>query len=60
MTDPQENPTEKPKGLLKIALLVLLYLVSPIDILPEAMLGPLGFVDDAALLAYLIKRFLQR
>lgn len=60
MTEPQENPTEKPKGLFKIALLVLLYLVSPLDILPEAMLGPLGFVDDAALLAYLLKRFLQR
>jgi uncharacterized membrane protein YkvA (DUF1232 family) len=25
----------------------LVYLVSPIDVLPEAMLGPLGLLDDA-------------
>ncbi len=60
MNEPNESQTETAKGLVKLALLVLLYLISPIDILPEAMLGPLGFVDDAALLAYLIKRFLQR
>jgi uncharacterized membrane protein YkvA (DUF1232 family) len=25
----------------------LVYLASPIDVLPEAMLGPLGLLDDA-------------
>ncbi len=31
-------------------LLAGLYLLSPIDIVPEALLGPLGFVDDILLL----------
>ncbi|MGH1362844.1 MAG: YkvA family protein [Calditrichia bacterium] len=51
---------EKPKSIWGILILTILYLVSPIDLLPEALLGPLGFIDDAALFAYLIKRFLQR
>lgn len=35
-----------PSGL--IAMIgALVYLVSPIDVLPEAMLGPLGLLDDA-------------
>ncbi|WP_209020774.1 YkvA family protein [Nocardioides sp. 1609] len=29
----------------------LVYLASPIDVLPEALLGPLGLVDDAGVLA---------
>lgn len=28
-----------------------LYLLSPIDVLPEAILGPLGLVDDAGVVA---------
>ena len=28
-----------------------LYLISPIDLVPEAILGPLGLVDDAGVLA---------
>ena len=28
-----------------------LYLISPIDLLPEAVLGPLGLVDDAGAMA---------
>ena len=36
--------------LIKIAI-ILIYLFSPIDILPEAVLGPLGLVDDAAAIA---------
>ena len=38
--------------LIKIAI-ILIYLFSPIDILPEAVLGPLGLVDDAAAIALL-------
>jgi uncharacterized membrane protein YkvA (DUF1232 family) len=35
-----------PRGL--IAMIgALVYLASPIDVLPEAMLGPLGLLDDA-------------
>lgn len=36
-------------------ILILIYLFSPIDILPEAILGPLGLVDDAAAVWLLIK-----
>jgi uncharacterized membrane protein YkvA (DUF1232 family) len=35
-----------PRGL--IAMIgALVYLASPIDVLPEAILGPLGLIDDA-------------
>ena len=30
-----------------IALLALLYCVSPVDLLPEIFLGPIGLIDDA-------------
>lgn len=40
--------------LLKI-IVILIYLLSPVDLLPEAVLGPLGLVDDAAALFLLIK-----
>ena len=30
-----------------IALLALLYIVSPVDLLPEVILGPIGLIDDA-------------
>ena len=29
-----------------ILILVLVYFVSPIDILPELILGPIGYIDD--------------
>lgn len=38
-----------------LILAAIVYLISPIDIIPEALLGPLGLADDAAVLAYLIK-----
>lgn len=42
-----------------LALLGLLYVVSPIDFIPELLLGPFGLADDAAIavvsLAYLLK-----
>lgn len=37
----------------------LLYVVSPIDIIPEAIAGPLGIGDDAAILG-LIAAMLMR
>jgi uncharacterized membrane protein YkvA (DUF1232 family) len=35
-----------PRGLVAMAG-ALVYLVSPVDVLPEVLLGPLGLVDDA-------------
>ena len=31
-----------------------LYIISPVDLLPEIVVGPLGFIDDAAVLAFMI------
>ena len=45
--------------LIKIAI-ILIYFFSPIDILPEAVLGPLGLVDDAAAIALLIRILLKK
>jgi uncharacterized membrane protein YkvA (DUF1232 family) len=36
------------------ALLVFLYVLSPVDLLPEALLGLFGYLDDIALLALLM------
>jgi len=44
-------------GLLAFAAI---YFFSPLDLLPEALLGPLGFADDAALLAFVIKRIIDK
>jgi len=30
------------------------YFVSPVDLLPEALLGPMGYLDDVALAAYVL------
>ena len=39
----------------KVKLLaVIAYFISPIDLLPEALLGPIGFLDDIALSAYVL------
>jgi len=37
----------------------LIYIVSPIDVLPEALLGPLGFLDDLIMIAvpFLIREY---
>ena len=32
----------------------LAYFISPIDLFPEALLGPIGYLDDVALAAYVI------
>ena len=33
---------------------VIAYFVSPIDLIPEALTGPVGYVDDIALAAYVL------
>jgi uncharacterized membrane protein YkvA (DUF1232 family) len=35
------------------------YFVSPFDLLPEALTGPAGYIDDIALAAYVLKSFLS-
>ncbi len=35
------------------------YFLSPIDLLPEALLGPAGYVDDVALAAYALNRLIK-
>ena len=37
----------------------LAYFISPIDLFPEALLGPLGYLDDVALAAYVINSVLK-
>jgi len=32
----------------------LAYFISPIDLIPEALVGPIGYVDDVALAAYVL------
>jgi uncharacterized membrane protein YkvA (DUF1232 family) len=36
------------------------YFVSPIDLLPEALIGPLGFVDDISLAAYVLHSIMRQ
>lgn len=36
----------------------ILYFLSPLDILPEAILGPVGYIDDIALAAYVLNDLL--
>jgi len=40
----------------------LLYVLSPIDILPEAFLGPIGLIDDlfVVLLPFIIREYARR
>lgn len=35
------------------------YFVSPIDLVPEAILGPVGYVDDIALAAYVLNSIIN-
>jgi uncharacterized membrane protein YkvA (DUF1232 family) len=35
------------------------YFVSPIDLVPEAIVGPVGYVDDISLAAYVINKIIN-
>jgi uncharacterized membrane protein YkvA (DUF1232 family) len=37
----------------------IVYFISPLDFLPEMFLGPLGYLDDIALAAYVLNDFLN-
>lgn len=52
-----ERVPNKHKGMLLAAIV---YFVSPIDVLPEGVLGPVGFVDDIAVAAYVLNRLINR
>ncbi|MEE4260535.1 MAG: DUF1232 domain-containing protein [Bacteroidales bacterium] len=54
-TDEGVPSHEKAKLILAIA-----YFISPIDILPEAFLGPLGYLDDLALSAYVLNGIVNK
>ena len=38
---------------------VIAYFISPIDLIPEAIFGPIGYVDDIALAAYVLNGMLN-
>jgi uncharacterized membrane protein YkvA (DUF1232 family) len=38
----------------------LAYFISPIDLLPEAFLGPIGYLDDIALAAYVLNELVNQ
>jgi uncharacterized membrane protein YkvA (DUF1232 family) len=39
---------------------VIAYFISPIDLLPEFILGPIGYLDDIALTAYVLNNYINR
>jgi uncharacterized membrane protein YkvA (DUF1232 family) len=34
------------------------YFVSPVDLMPEALIGPAGYIDDIAIAAYVLRSFI--
>ena len=53
--DPDVSSQDKTKLVVAIA-----YFISPIDLIPEAFLGPIGYVDDIALTAFVLNGLLNR
>ena len=47
------DPDVAGKDKIKLAAAIA-YFISPIDLIPEAIVGPIGFVDDIALAAYVL------
>ena len=35
-------------------ILCFLYIISPVDLMPEVLLGPLGIIDDAGVLGFML------
>jgi len=52
--DPDVPQSKKIKLISAIA-----YFISPIDVLPEAFLGPIGYLDDVAVAAYVLNDILN-
>lgn len=61
--DASTTPPTRPRGLARIppgwwVVICLIYLISPIDLMPELILGPMiGLVDDAGILAFAVYNF---
>jgi uncharacterized membrane protein YkvA (DUF1232 family) len=53
-TDDEVAPKEKAK-----LIVALTYFITPIDLIPEGFLGPVGYVDDIALAAYVLNSILS-
>jgi uncharacterized membrane protein YkvA (DUF1232 family) len=53
--DPRVPSEKKAKFVAVIA-----YFISPIDLLPEIILGPIGYLDDIALTAYVINEYINQ
>lgn len=51
--------TRVPTGAKALALLGLGYVLSPIDLIPELVFGPIGFVDDLLVVAAALSRLLN-
>jgi uncharacterized membrane protein YkvA (DUF1232 family) len=49
MTDDDVSPKDKAKVAAAIA-----YFISPFELIPEAVVGPIGYIDDIALAAYVL------
>lgn len=49
MTDDDVSPKDKAKVAAAIA-----YFISPFELVPEAIVGPIGYIDDIALAAYVL------
>jgi len=39
--------------------IALFYFISPFDLLPEVIMGPVGFIDDVAIAAYVTKKIIK-
>ena len=52
--DPRVPADKKAKFIAVIA-----YFISPLDLLPEFLLGPIGYLDDIALRAYVINEYIN-
>ena len=42
-----------------VAIASLIYTISPIDLIPELVLGPLGYVDDLGLVSIAVSLFIR-
>jgi len=38
----------------------IVYFISPVDLLPEALTGPLGYIDDVAMAAFVLNRVINK
>ncbi len=54
------SDSEVPKKEKAIVALVIAYFISPVDLLPELVFGPTGFLDDIVLTAYALNGIINR